>query len=213
MWWKLHPAKSFTTPLNPRRRPLGRRSRLEWEIFEPRSSSSRSDNSAARRISGQWPGIGGRSSRPHTPNTHPQSPRCTRPETHQNLIHSNKEQRHPTGRHPGVKPGGRQTARPRAGGISPRRTITPNSDIRDTWNSCQFSVARFQIRKIAQPPHALRSIQRACNRPLIWRRSGSNRRPPACKAGALPAELRPRSSGQGSLPWSGEPGPRPAADS
>ena len=24
-----------------------------------------------------------------------------------------------------------------------------------------------------------------------WRRSGSNRRPPACKAGALPAELRP----------------------
>ena len=25
-----------------------------------------------------------------------------------------------------------------------------------------------------------------------WRRSGSNRRPPACKAGALPAELRPR---------------------
>ena len=27
---------------------------------------------------------------------------------------------------------------------------------------------------------------------LAWRRSGSNRRPPACKAGALPAELRPR---------------------
>ena len=25
-----------------------------------------------------------------------------------------------------------------------------------------------------------------------WRRSGSNRRPPACKAGALPAELQPR---------------------
>jgi hypothetical protein len=24
-----------------------------------------------------------------------------------------------------------------------------------------------------------------------WRRPGSNRRPPACKAGALPAELRP----------------------
>jgi hypothetical protein len=28
--------------------------------------------------------------------------------------------------------------------------------------------------------------------PATWRRSGSNRRPPACKAGALPAELRPR---------------------
>ena len=27
---------------------------------------------------------------------------------------------------------------------------------------------------------------------LWWRRTGSNRRPPACKAGALPAELRPR---------------------
>ena len=30
---------------------------------------------------------------------------------------------------------------------------------------------------------------------LWWRRTGSNRRPPACKAGALPAELRPRGSG------------------
>ena len=32
----------------------------------------------------------------------------------------------------------------------------------------------------------------------VWRRSGSNRRPPACKAGALPAELRPRDLMQGS---------------
>jgi hypothetical protein len=30
-----------------------------------------------------------------------------------------------------------------------------------------------------------------CQEPW-WRRTGSNRRPPACKAGALPAELRPR---------------------
>ena len=29
-------------------------------------------------------------------------------------------------------------------------------------------------------------------RRMKWRRPGSNRRPPACKAGALPAELRPR---------------------
>ena len=28
-----------------------------------------------------------------------------------------------------------------------------------------------------------------------WRRPGSNRRPPACKAGALPAELRPHAHG------------------
>ena len=30
------------------------------------------------------------------------------------------------------------------------------------------------------------------SRPQWWSLSGSNRRPPACKAGALPAELRPR---------------------
>ena len=32
-----------------------------------------------------------------------------------------------------------------------------------------------------------------------WRRADSNRRPPACKAGALPAELRPRRSIIGSV--------------
>ncbi len=31
-----------------------------------------------------------------------------------------------------------------------------------------------------------------------WRRSGSNRQPPACKAGALPIELRPRGQNRGS---------------
>ncbi len=33
-----------------------------------------------------------------------------------------------------------------------------------------------------------------------WSRSGSNRRPPACKAGALPTELRPRSKTGSGLP-------------
>src|SRR5438309_10295180 len=28
--------------------------------------------------------------------------------------------------------------------------------------------------------------------PILWRRRGSNPQPPACKAGALPIELRPR---------------------
>jgi hypothetical protein len=32
--------------------------------------------------------------------------------------------------------------------------------------------------------------------PAWWRRPGSNRQPPACKAGALPVELRPRNSGR-----------------
>ena len=36
-----------------------------------------------------------------------------------------------------------------------------------------------------------RSSQRS-QKKLQWRRSGSNRQPPACKAGALPIELRPR---------------------
>ncbi len=33
-----------------------------------------------------------------------------------------------------------------------------------------------------------------------WRMTGSNRRPPACKAGALPAELIPRSSSMHAMP-------------
>ena len=40
-----------------------------------------------------------------------------------------------------------------------------------------------------------------------WRRTGSNRRPPACKAGALPAELRPQGNGynqKGQIWWARE---------
>lgn len=33
-----------------------------------------------------------------------------------------------------------------------------------------------------------------------WRRSGSNRQPPACKAGALPIELRPRKKSRAKSP-------------
>ena len=38
--------------------------------------------------------------------------------------------------------------------------------------------------------------QGAADQPMVrwWRRSGSNRRPAACKAAALPAELRPRTA-------------------
>ena len=42
--------------------------------------------------------------------------------------------------------------------------------------------------------HATRFRGISAARPRKWRRSGSNRRPPACKAGALPAELRPHTS-------------------
>ncbi len=37
-----------------------------------------------------------------------------------------------------------------------------------------------------------------------WSRGGSNSRPPACKAGALPAELRPQYS-TNSVGWAGKP--------
>ena len=39
-----------------------------------------------------------------------------------------------------------------------------------------------------------------------WRRTGSNRRPPACKAGALPAELRPHTNGSIALQGNTAPG-------
>jgi hypothetical protein len=42
---------------------------------------------------------------------------------------------------------------------------------------------------------------------LTWRRSDSNRRPPACKAGALPTELRP----QRNTRWTHRPIPPPLA--
>jgi hypothetical protein len=40
---------------------------------------------------------------------------------------------------------------------------------------------------------AVRSLQTAISHHRWWSRSGSNRRPQACKASALPTELRPRS--------------------
>jgi hypothetical protein len=40
----------------------------------------------------------------------------------------------------------------------------------------------------------------------LWSQSGSNRRPPACKAGALPAELWPRCSANLSALVGGGPG-------
>ena len=62
------PIKSFTTPLNPRRRPLGRRS-CERQ-FPVRHTTERRDPPSVRR-----------------PNLS-----RTRPETHQNLIHTDKDQ-------------------------------------------------------------------------------------------------------------------------
>ena len=84
---KIHPTKPFTTPLNPRRRPLGRHA-CAWQ-FPVRQFGQTTDQ---RSVAGRQRSV----RRLHLANT-PQNPRYTRPETHQNLIHSIKEQRHPTG--------------------------------------------------------------------------------------------------------------------
>ena len=70
----------------------------------------------------------------------------------------------------------------------------PNQDTQG--NSQLFSMMTSNTRK-RQPGHstcqatAPARTQRLPGR-TWWRRTGSNRRPPACKAGALPAELRPQ---------------------
>lgn len=54
-----------------------------------------------------------------------------------------------------------------------------------------FPLTRNVIPPTGRSKHSPSSVRR-CG--FWWRRTGSNRRPPACKAGALPAELRPQSS-------------------
>src|SRR3954466_11867467 len=54
-------------------------------------------------------------------------------------------------------------------------------------------------------------IVQQCANNIWWRMTGSNRRPPACKAGALPAELIPqdlKSGGDGGSGWSRTNDPR-----
>jgi hypothetical protein len=91
----------------------------ECNAFKPANNNSRSDKSAERRDLDQPR---------RTDSDH------TRPETHQNLIHSNKEQRHPTGQHPRVKPKGMRHDHTTQDAL-PRHMIKPNSNIRDTDQS------------------------------------------------------------------------------
>jgi hypothetical protein len=87
-----------------------------------------------------------------------------RPETHQNLIHPDKDHMHRKPKPP---------AHQRHTGPIPK----------DQAPTCRMHFLLCDDRSTAPPD--------PCCGPW-WRRSGSNRRPPACKAGALPAELRPR---------------------
>ena len=130
---KIHPTTSFTTSLNPRRRPLGRRSPARMVRIRAKNNNSRSDKSAERRDLDQ--------------SRRTDSDR-TRPETHQNLIHSNKEQRHPTGQHPQVKPKGMRHDHTTQDAL-PRHMIKPNSNIRDTDQS-QPACPSLPTRRVGQ---------------------------------------------------------------
>ena len=81
--------KSFTTPLNPRRRPLGRYPHRQQ--FPVRQFDRTTDQCS---VVGRQ-----RSARRLPTTTMHQHLITTRPETHQNLIHTSKEQYHPTGQH------------------------------------------------------------------------------------------------------------------
>ena len=100
-----------------------------------------------------------------------------RPETHQNLIHTDKEQHAP-------QPGRQRPRRPSA----PRHAPNHQLLLRDTTPALSLGTSR---QTAADRANTLPRTDTDADRPA-WRRSDSNRRPPACKAGALPAELRPR---------------------
>ncbi len=59
------------------------------------------------------------------------------------------------------------------------------------FRACQRGCRRFFSRTACQPPPPATARHFPMAR-TSWRRAGSNRQPPACKADALPIELRPR---------------------
>ena len=69
-----------------------------------------------------------------------------------------------------------------------RRPCTDTRPARDRQAAARRSQDATRVGNAVASLH-LRDRASATRR--WWRRSGSNRRPPACKAGALPAELRP----------------------
>jgi hypothetical protein len=71
---------------------------------------------------------------------------------------------------------------------TPRRTLPCRQEEGGSWQGNGNRISRRRRRRRAK-------ADRSINRPTgmtWWRRTGSNRRPHACKARALPTELRPR---------------------
>ena len=139
----------------------------------------------------------------------------TRPETHQNLIYSIKEQRHPNraackrrdhttqGALPGqmIKPNSGHSAIQTNGRRGPKLAVSgARAGVSSRPGFPSFASKRLSP-LASKTPAPDRQPCHSPRRRRWWRRSGSNRRPPACKAGALPAELRPQWSVQWSVAW------------
>ena len=76
--------------------------------------------------------------------------------------------------------------------LSPRVLQTTFSQ-NDLLTFFHFVKERFSRDQVVRTKHCTqRFLLLPDNYRLWWRMTGSNRRPPACKAGALPAELIPR---------------------
>ena len=73
----------------------------------------------------------------------------------------------------------------------------------NTHSPCRWRRKRLSHLSFAKPAPSTQVFWN--RRPIWWSLSGSNRRPPACKAGALPAELWPRRPAARTSQMSGGP--------
>jgi hypothetical protein len=79
-----------------------------------------------------------------------------------------------------------------------QRTCLPNANARQSLSRLMGrSASRTDRARSLWSAHSTRHTQvPARARGAWWSQTGSNRRPPACKAGALPTELWPQSGGR-----------------
>jgi hypothetical protein len=70
--------------------------------------------------------------------------------------------------------------------------LRPSTPLQRAFRPRSSTFSLHAYLRICSFQRATRSTSNRPSRKIKWSRSGSNRRHPACKAGALPAELRPR---------------------
>ncbi len=83
-----------------------------------------------------------------------------------------------------------------------RERANPNFSTNELYEQalCGAGAARLRLKASAGnlrslksgPPTEAATMSTTIGREVWWSQTGSNRRPPACKAGALPTELWPR---------------------